>query len=79
MPKGAIAANKANRPKALFRFIRDRARELDWLREDLKLSPVADPPLLGLAERLVKLSPDDVQKIHRAVFRLQLAGHHRSG
>jgi type IV pilus assembly protein PilM len=41
--------------------LRDRARELDWLLEDLKLSPVADPPLLGLAERLVRLSPDDVQ------------------
>ena len=41
--------------------LRDRARELDWLREDLKLSPVADPPLLGLADRLVRLSPDDVQ------------------
>jgi len=41
--------------------LRDRARELDWLREDLKLSPVADPPLLGLAERLVRLSPEDLQ------------------
>lgn len=41
--------------------LRDRARELDWLREDLKLSPIADPPLLGLADRLVRLSPDDVQ------------------
>ncbi len=41
--------------------LRDRARELDWLLEDLKLSPVANAPLLGLAERLLKLSPDDPQ------------------
>jgi type IV pilus assembly protein PilM len=41
--------------------LRDRARELDWLLEDLKLSPVANAPLLGLAERLVRLSPDDPQ------------------
>ncbi len=41
--------------------VRDRARELGWLLEDLKLSPVATAPLLGLAERLLKLSPDDPQ------------------
>lgn len=41
--------------------LRDRARELDWLREDLQSSPVADPPLLGLADRLLRLSPDDQQ------------------
>ena len=45
--------------------LRDRAAELNWLVNDLQWSPVVDPPLVALAERLVKLRPR-----HRQATRL---------
>lgn len=37
--------------------LRDQALELNYLINDLKLSPVIDPPLISLAERMVRLRP----------------------
>ena len=37
----------------------ERARELFWLKDDLRRTPVTDPALLGIAKRLVKLQPND--------------------
>jgi type IV pilus assembly protein PilM len=37
----------------------DRAHELDCLAQEIKLSPLADGVLQGIAERLTKLSPND--------------------
>jgi type IV pilus assembly protein PilM len=39
----------------------DFLSELAWLKWDLHNAPVIDPTLLGVAERLVKLKPDDRQ------------------
>jgi len=41
--------------------LRHQAEELNWLIEDLQLSPAIDPPLIALAERLLKLRPNHPQ------------------
>jgi type IV pilus assembly protein PilM len=41
--------------------LRDQAAELNWLIDDLKLSPVIDPPLVALAERMATLRPNHPQ------------------
>jgi len=43
----------------LVEALADKARELDSLATNVRLSPLVDAPLLALAERLVKLSPAD--------------------
>ena len=41
--------------------LRDQALELNCLIDDLKLSPIIDPPLVSLAERMVKSRPQHPQ------------------
>lgn len=41
--------------------LRDEALELNCLIDDLKLSPLIDPPLVSLAERMVKVRPQHQQ------------------
>lgn len=56
----------------------DRARELDWLLQDLKAAPVVDGPLVAIAERLLRAAPDHAfaTRIHGEIRRrVEAAGN----